>query len=134
MNKLITVFIIALALYGGYWWYQHWEKTRQEEELAKQAAAAAAVKPESLPGLPQKLDLSLIAAQQQGAATLGRWLKTYGNAVQDPRKAWIELDYCVAVAREDPAEASRVFALVKERTPPSSPVWPRVNQLQKVFE
>ena len=43
------------------------------------------------------------------------WLKTYGQSVEDPRKAWIELDYCVAVAREDPAEARRVFAAVKER-------------------
>jgi hypothetical protein len=134
MNKLITILIIALALYGGYEWFQHWEKTRQAEEIARQAAAAADVKPENLPGLPQKLEPTLKAAQQQGAVTLGSWLKTYGNALQDPRKAWIELDYCVAVAREDPAEGRRVFASVKERTPPSSPVWPRINQLQKVFE
>ena len=60
------------------------------------------------------------------------WLKTHSQSVEDPRKAWIELDYCVAVAREDPAEARRVFATVKERTPPSSPVWPRIKQLEKL--
>ena len=54
--------------------------------------------------------------------------------VQDPRKAWIELDYCVLVSREDLSEARRVFAEVKKRTPPSSPVWPRVKDLEKVYE
>jgi hypothetical protein len=54
--------------------------------------------------------------------------------VQDPRKAWIELDYCIAVAREDPAEAKRAFASVKNRTPQSSPVWPRIKQLEKTYE
>jgi len=54
--------------------------------------------------------------------------------VQDPRKAWIELDYCVMVAREDPAEAKRVFRDVKARTAASSPVWPRIQKLQKTYE
>ena len=54
--------------------------------------------------------------------------------VEDPRKAWIELDYCVAVAREDTSEAKRVFKEVKERTPTSSPVWPRIQQLEKTYQ
>jgi len=54
--------------------------------------------------------------------------------VEDPRKAWIELDFCVAVAREDPAEARRVFAAVKERIGPASPVWPRMKELEKTYE
>ena len=32
------------------------------------------------------------------------------------------------------AEAKRVFAAVKERTTPSSPVWPRIKQLVKTYE
>jgi hypothetical protein len=81
-----------------------------------------------------KLDASLQAARKQGAAGLKNWLKTYNQIIEDPRKAWIELDYCVAVARQDPAEAKRVFARVKERTAPSSPVWPRMKQLEKTYE
>jgi hypothetical protein len=65
---------------------------------------------------------------------LKNWLKTYGQSVEDPRKAWIELDYCVAIARQDPAEAKRVFAQVKERISPSSLVWPRMKQLEKAYE
>jgi len=38
------------------------------------------------------------------------------------------------IAREDPAEARRVFAAVRERTGPTSPVWPRVKQLAPTYE
>jgi hypothetical protein len=55
-------------------------------------------------------------------------------AQRNPSKAWIELDYCTLIAREDPAEARRLFAAVKERTPASSPVWDRVKKLEKTYE
>src|SRR5947209_259823 len=113
MTKLIAVLIIAAVLYGGWHLFLYWEKVKNEEANAAKQAAAAVVSPEQLPGLPQPLEPTLQAAQKQGAAGLRQWLKTYDRAVQDPRKAWIELDYCVAVAREDPAEAKRVFAAVK---------------------
>jgi hypothetical protein len=61
------------------------------------------------------------------------WLKAYGAQVQDPRKAWIEMDYALALMREDPNEAKKVFLAVKERTPTNSPVYPRVLQLEKTF-
>jgi len=77
---------------------------------------------------------SLQAAKKQGASGLRTWLKSYGQMVQDPRKAWIELDYCVMVSREDLPEARRVFAEVKARTSPASPVWPRVKDLEKTYE
>ena len=84
--------------------------------------------------MPQQLQASLQAAQKQGASALRGWLKSYAKIVQDPRKAWIELDYCVLIAREDPAEAKRIFAGVKERTPATSPVFPRIKQLEKTYE
>ena len=121
-------------LYGGWELFLYWEKVKNEEETTQKQDAAAAVIGDQLPGLPYKLEPTLQAARKQGAAGLRNWLKTYGQSVEDPRKAWIELDYCVAVAREDPAEAKRVFAAVKERTPPSSPVWPRMKQLEKTYE
>ena len=62
------------------------------------------------------------------------WLKANAQSVEDPRRAWLELDFCVAVAREDPAEARRVFAQVKERIGPASPVWPRMKELEKTYE
>ena len=135
MTKLIAAVIIILVLYGGWELFLYWEKVKNEEETAQKQDAAASVIGDQLPGLSNdKLEPSLQVARKQGATGLRNWLKTYGQSVEDPRKAWIELDYCVAVFREDTTEAKRVFAAVKERTPPSSPVWPRMKQLERTYE
>ena len=134
MTKLIGALIIIAVLYGGWELFLYWEKVKNEEETQQKQDAAAMVMGDQLPGLAPALESALQAARKQGAAGLGNWLKTYGQSVEDPRKAWIELDYCVAVAREDPAEARRVFAAVKERIGPASPVWPRMKQLEKTYE
>jgi hypothetical protein len=134
MTKLIVILIIVAALFGGWQIFVYWEKVNREEENAHKQATSSVVDPHQLPGLPQNFEPALQAAEKQGAAGLRNWLKTYGRAVQDPRKAWIELDYCVLIAREDPAEAKRIFATVRERTPASSPVFPRIKQLEKTYE
>jgi hypothetical protein len=134
MTKLIAALIIVAALYGGWQLFLYWDKVKNEQENKQKQDAAALVVGEQLPGLPYKLETSLQAARKQGAAGLRNWLKINGQSVEDPRKAWIELDYCVAVARQDPAEARRVFAAVKERLGPSSPVWPRMKQLESAYE
>ena len=134
MTKLIAIVIIIAAVYGGWELFLYWEKVKNEEETKQKQDAAALGIGDSLPGLPTELEPGLQEARKRGAAGLRGWLKTHGHSVEDPRKAWIELDYCVAVAREDPAEARRVFASVKERLPASSPVWPRMKQLEKTYE
>src|SRR6266436_2012725 len=128
-TKLIAALIIVAVLYGGWNLFIYWDKVKNEKESIRKEAAAAVVTENSLPGLPYGLEQGLQAARRQGAVGLKNWLKRYGNSVQDPRKAWIELDYCVMIARDDPAEARRVFASVRERTGPTSPVWPRIKQL-----
>ena len=134
MTKLIAAFIIIVVLFAGWHFFLYWEKVRDEKESRHKAEAAAVVVGDSLPGLPDKLAPSLEAAKKQGAAGLRNWLKNYGRLVQDPRKAWIELDYCVLVSHGDLPEARRVFAEVKARTPETSPVWPRVKDLEKVYQ
>jgi hypothetical protein len=134
MTKLIAIFLVIVVLFGGWHLFLYWEKVKNEEATAQKQAAAAIVSGSQLPGLPSQLEPTLDAAQKQGAVGLRNWLKTYDRSVIDPRRAWIQLDYCVEVAREDPAEAKRVFAEVKKRLPPSSPVWPRVKQLEKTYE
>ena len=134
MTKLIATLIIVLLLYGGWELFQYWEKVSREEETRQKQAAAEVVVGDALPGVPNQLESSLQTARKKGAAGLKNWLKTYGQSIEDPRKAWIELDYCVAVARQDPAEARRVFAEVKDRLSPASPVWPRMKQLEKTYE
>src|ERR1017187_5844247 len=134
MTKVIAAFIIIIVLWGGWELFLYWDKVSHEEETKQKQDAAAMVVGDQLPGLPYQLETSLQNARKKGAIRLKTWLKTNDRSVEDPRKAWIELDYCVAVAREDPSEAKRVFAQVKERTPPSSPVWPRLKQLEKAYE
>ncbi len=134
MTKLIAALIIVAVLYGGWQFFLYWEKVKNEEESQQKKDAAAMVIGDQLPGLPYQLEASLQAARKQGAAGLRNWLKTHNQSVEDPRKAWIELDYCVAVSREDIAEAKRVFAKVKERIGPASPVWPRLKELEKTYE
>ncbi len=134
MTKLIAVVIIAVVLYGGWQLFFYWERVKNEEETQKKQTAAAAVMGDSLPGVPPQLDQALRTAQSKGPETLKAWLKAYNSSIQDPRKAWVELDYCQMISRDDPAEARRIFADVKARTPQTSPVWPRIQQLEKTYE
>ena len=134
MTKLISAVILLAVLYGGWELFFYWERVKNEQETHKKEAAAAIVVGENLQGVPQPLESSLKAAEAQGAAGLRNWLKTYSRSIQDPRKAWIELDYCLLISRENPSEAKRLFAEVKNRTPGSSPVWPRIKKLENAYE
>ncbi len=134
MTKLITILIILVALFAGWKLFEFWEKTKNEEEATQKQKAASVVTEGQLSGVPFQLEDSLAKARQRGAEGLRDWLKAYGAQVQDPRKAWIQLDYCVLISRQDLSEARRVFAQVKQRTPDSSPVWPRIKQLEKTYE
>jgi hypothetical protein len=134
MTKLIAVLIVLVALFGGWQLFFYWEKVKNEEEVQKKQATVAIVTEDELSGLPRQLEPTLKAAEAQGASGLRTWLKTYGRSVEDPRKAWIQLDYCLLISRDDPSEAKRVFAEVKNRTPESSPIWPRIKKLGKAYE
>jgi len=133
MTKLIVIAMIALAIWGGWELFLYWDKVSTEKEDQRKEATAAVVSEEMLPGLPDRLRPSLDAAKHNGPAGFRNWLKAYDSAVQDPRKAWIQLDYVLAVSREDVSEAKRVFAEVRDRTPTNSPVWHRIELLEKTY-
>jgi hypothetical protein len=134
MTKLIAALVIVGAVYLGCELFLYWEKIKNEEQVQQKQAAAAVVSGDQLSGLPQSLEASLRAAEAHGVEGLGNWLKTYGRAVQDPRKAWIQLDYCLLISKDNPSEARRLFAEVKNRTPETSPVWPRIKKLENAYE
>jgi hypothetical protein len=135
MTKLIAILIVVVVVYCGWRFFLYWEQVRDQKEADRQQVVTTRnLEPSMLPGLPQELTGVLEAAEKSGAAGLGQFLKQYGSNVQDPRKAWIELDYAVALSRQAPAEARRVFASVKQRTPSTSPVWPRIQQMSKTYE
>lgn len=134
MTKIIAILIIAGVLYGGWHLFFYWERVKYEEQAAARQSEVQQVTPEQLSGMSAQLEPSLKEAQKLGVAAMRSWLRTYGPLIHDPRKAWIELDYCMALARENPTEARRVFQEVKDRTPATSPVWPRIQSLQKTYE
>jgi len=135
MTKLIAALIIAAVLFVGYQMFLYWDRVKNEEETArKESAAKVITRGDQLQGMPYNLQKLYENAEKQGPAGLRAFLKAYGNSVQDPRKAWIELDYCQAISHEDPAEARRIYADVKARTPANSPIMPRIKQLERTFQ
>ena len=134
ITKLIAIAIIVLVLFGGYGLYSWYKSVENEDAVKKTEAAAKLVAGDRLSGMSYELQPSLTAAQQAGPKAFANWLASYGRSVQDPRLAWIQLDYVVAISRENPAEAKKIFAAVKDRTPSSSPVYPRLQELSKSYE
>ena len=134
MTKLIAAVLIIAACWGVWELFLYWERLKNEEETQQKQQAAAMAVGESLPGVPYQLEQSLQEARKRGPEALKAWLKANSQSIEDPRKAWIELDYCVAVARKDPAEARRVFAGVKDRIGSASPVYSRMKDLEKTYQ
>jgi hypothetical protein len=134
ITKLIAALIIALVLFGCYELVEYYASFQNEKAAKQREEAAKVVTGDQLSGMSYELQSSLAAAQQAGPKAFGTWLATYGRQVQDPRLAWIQLDYCVAISRESPADAKRIFATVKDRTPSSSPVYPRIQEMAKTYE
>jgi hypothetical protein len=134
IKTLIIILIVVAVGFGGWQLFEYWNQVQNEKDTDAKNAAAAVVNPDQLSGLPYGYDTSLHAAEQQGADALGNWLKLYGANVQDPRKAWIQLDYVLLLARSNPQEAKRVFNEVKDRTLPTSQVWPRIHDMEKTFQ
>ena len=135
MRKVFGFILILLAIYlahQGYLRYQTFRTTHADGSSDRSGAGPGS--PSSLPGLPLNLEPFLQAAQSKGTATFKICLDYYGPQIEDPRKAWIELDYVVMVSTEDITEAKRVYAEVKARTPKSSPVYERVKRLAKAYE
>lgn len=134
IKTLIIIAVAAIVGLGAWQIFDYWQKLQDEKQASQKQQASQQVNPDALPGLPEGWDTSLKNAEQQGATALGQWLKTYGAQVQDPRKAWIELDYVILLSRDNPQEAKRIYNDVRDRTPTNSPVYPRVKELEKSFQ
>lgn len=133
MTKAIWVLIILVVGYIGYLLFQQWDKARLEHDGQKKTEAAALVTGDSLAGMPGHLDAGYRVAKGNGPAAFRAWFVANEKFLADPRKAWIELELCVAMTRENPAEAKKIYAAVKSRVPPSSPVYAKVKELEKTF-
>jgi hypothetical protein len=131
MTKLITALIVVVVLFCA---WQGWKfaqtEINKEDKLKEDRPPLQGYQ---LPGMPQQWETAL-ANSQQNPTTFRKWLETYGDQLQDPRKAWIQLDFAIAIVRDNPAEAKRLYDDVKARTGSSSQVYPRVKELEKTFQ
>jgi len=136
MKTLIALLIVLVVGIGAYKIYEHWNVVKERGILEQKAAAGADIDPETLPGMPWQLIVKMREAQQAGPERLKLFLDecTRFPDVKDPRLAWVQLDYAVLVSNKDPVEAKKIYAEVKKRTPPDSPIWPRLRQLAKTYE
>jgi len=135
MKFLVGLVIVVGLSLGVYQFYQYWG-TYQDKSATTTTTAPAPVEVsgDQLPGLPPALGGPLQSAEQNGAAALRVFLAEHGKEIKDPRLAWIELDYVVLAGTSDPGEARRVYAKVKGRLTPGSPVYSRLKQLEKTYE
>ena len=132
MTKAIWVLILVVAAYVGYRLFQQWDQARLEHESWPRQSAAVETG-EGLAGMPAQLELSYREARSRGPAAFQDWFSQNERYLADPRKAWIEIELCKALIRENPAAAKKLYATVKERVASSSPVYPKVKELEKVL-
>jgi hypothetical protein len=137
MKVLVNVLIALAVAFVGFKVFVHWEKVKEKRVLEERAERGADIDPDQLPGLPQHLRDKVREVQQHGdPAVFKRFIDACKNYpdVKDPRLAWMELDYVVAISAINPIEAKKIFRAVKKRTPPDSPIMPRIRLMEKNYE
>jgi hypothetical protein len=132
--KFVIAAIIIIGLSLGAWQFYHYWQTFHPETAPAAAPGRPEITGEELSGLPPNLHGELQTAEEHGAATLKAFLTAHGKQIQDPRLAWIELDYVMLAGESDPVEARRVFARVKRRIDATSPAYHRMKTLEKTYE
>ena len=136
MKAAISILIIIAVCVGAFKLWEYWDKVSQEKEQTEKIADGSDIKEYQLPGMPYELDQRYTAAKQKGAAGIKDFLEAYRKApkFEDPRKAWVELDYALLITGSDPLEAKRIFLDVKQRTPTNSLIYPRIRAMSKTYD
>ncbi|MEN9776977.1 MAG: hypothetical protein RIS24_161 [Verrucomicrobiota bacterium] len=135
--KFVLLFLLVATVGFGVYRISLIYRSIPTDEQARGNArenATPMVVDESLPSLSPPLEASLASATQAGPQALRQWLNQNGAWVPEPRLSAIQLDYAQMLVRSNPAEARRVYAAVKARTPANSPLASRLKQLSRTFE
>lgn len=123
---VFAVYWVGKSIYGEY-------KSKEKREQAAERLEESGLGADGLAGMPREYETSLQTAHSKGPAALKAWLDRFRPYIRDPKLADIELNYAMLLARQNPAEAKRVYLAVKRRTPKSSPVYPKVKRLEATF-
>jgi len=136
MKIAISVLILIIVIVGAFKLWDYWDRVSQEKEEAQKVQDGSDIQENSLSGMPFQLEQKYTQAKQKGAAGMKEFLDTYGHApkFEDPRKAWVQLDYVVMIAGSDPTEAKRIFQEVKGRIRTNAPIYRRIRAMEKAYE
>jgi hypothetical protein len=136
MKVAISIIIVILVGVGVFKLWEYWDRVSQEKVQTERAADGSDIKENQLPGMPWELEQRYTAAKQKGVAGVRDFLDAYRKApkFEDPRKAWVELDYALLITGSDPLEAKRIFLDVKQRIPTNSVIYPRIRAMSKTYE
>ena len=134
MSKLLLVLLVVTVGYGVYRISFVYEKADVEERTRARESASAPASETLLPPLSPQAEASLATATASGAAGLRAWLEANARFTPEPRLSAIQLDYAQVLIRSNPAEARRIYAAVKSRLGPDSPLAARVSKLSRTFE
>jgi len=131
MKQILWIALVLLLGWGGMKFSAYYKDMERKTAPQNQYEPPPPPPPASMPA---SLEPLLEAAKQKGAEALRGWLNQYRSFVKEPRLSEIELDYVVMVGRSDPPEARRVFASVKGRNGPESPLHDQIKKLEKTYE
>jgi hypothetical protein len=136
MKVLISILIVLGVIFAGWKGYDYWDRVNTERDKSERKASGADLNPNNLPGMPYQIAEKYRIASQNGPAAMKSFLDAFAKApsFQDPRKAWIEMDYIVSITGSDPIEAKTRFAAVKARVSTNSPIYFRIRALEKTYE
>ena len=136
MKVVISILIIIFVGVGAFKLWEYWDRVNLEKEQTERAADGSDIKEQQLSGMSYELAERYNQAKQKGASGVKDFLEAYGKAptFEDPRKAWIELDYALLIVGSDPLEAKKIFLDVKQRTPTNAFIYPRIRAMSKTFE
>lgn len=133
MKAIIAILIVVGVIFGGWKIWDYWDTVSQQKEAAEKIPE---VSEDQMGRMSNELENSLQEARKKGASGVKDWLNKYQKSpkIPEPRLAWIRLDYVLMASQSDPLEAKKVFAEVKEKTPSSSPVYPRIKKLERSYQ
>ena len=135
MKNLIGLAMIAAVLFGAYKLWEVYDQsntTKKLEGRVDQRQEFGA----HLQGMDLRLEQRLREAYGKGALGLAAFLKDYGNTVhlQDPRLAWVELDYAKLLINKDPGQGKKVFQQVQARVPNGSALAAKVKDDAEIWQ
>ena len=133
MKGLIAVLIVVAVIFGGWKLWDYWDTVSQQKEAAEKVVE---VSEDQMGRMTNELEQSLTDARKKGPSAVKSWLERFQKSPKIPedRLAWIKLDYVLMVSQSDPLEAKKVFAEVKQKTPTTSKVFPRIQKLEKTYD